>query len=136
VDTLLLKSGQVINDFTVAVTVLSNILKDKQNDIKSIIDNVNEASGTLNRIIKNAEHSLLTLPKSINDFSRAVDTISAYVEQINRSDTVFSLLKDNKVSQDLKNLIDNLNKISVNLLKVSQDMKEIVGEIMPPSEKQ
>jgi phospholipid/cholesterol/gamma-HCH transport system substrate-binding protein len=136
VDTLLLKSGQVINDFTVAVTVLSNILKDKQNDIKSIIDNVNEASGTLNRIIKNAEHSLLTLPKSINDFSRAVDTISAYVEQINRSDTVFSLLKDNKVSQDLKNLIDNLNKISVNLLKVSQDMKEIVGEIIPPSEKQ
>jgi hypothetical protein len=58
------------------------------------------------------------------------------VDQINKSDTVFSLLKDNQVSQDLKKTISNLNDISANLLKVSQDMKKIVGEVVGPDEKE
>ncbi len=136
VDTLLLKSDQVINDFTIAVTVLANILQEKKTNIENIIDNIDEASGSLNKIIKNAQKSLMNLPKSINEFSRAVETIAAYVDQINKSDTVFSLLKDNQVSQDLKKTISNLNDISANLLKVSQDMKKIVGEVVGPDEKE
>jgi len=135
-DSLLVKSDDVIRDFTIAVAVLSDILHDKKDAIRDIISNIDEASASLNKVIKNAEYSLMNLPKSINEFSSAVEKIAEYVDQINKSDTVFGLLKDNKVSQDLKTTISNLNIISVNLLKASQDMKEILSEIIGPAGQQ
>jgi phospholipid/cholesterol/gamma-HCH transport system substrate-binding protein len=134
IDTLLVKSEDVIQDFTVAVGVLSEILHEKKDDIKDIISNIDEASASLNKVITNAEYSLMNLPKSIDEFSRAVVKISKYVDQINNSDTVFGLLKDDKVSKDLKAAISNLNIISMNLLEASEDMKEILSEIIGPDE--
>jgi ABC-type transporter Mla subunit MlaD len=131
-DSVLLKSEDAIADLRFTITILSKILNEKQNSIKNIIDNINDASTSLNKVIKNAEYSLMNLPKSLNEFAKAVEIISQYVDHINTSDTVFSLLKDNKVSGDLKNTISNLNDISINLLKVSEDMKKIMGEIIEP----
>jgi phospholipid/cholesterol/gamma-HCH transport system substrate-binding protein len=133
-DSLLVKSDDVIKDFTVAVTVLSEILDEKKDAIKDIISNIDEASASLNKVIKNAEYSLMNLPKSIDEFSNAVEKIAVYVDQIDRSDTVFGLLKDDKISQELKTTISNLNNISLNLLEASEDMKEILSEIIGPSQ--
>jgi phospholipid/cholesterol/gamma-HCH transport system substrate-binding protein len=136
-DSFLLSSDTLIQDFTSAMSTLAEILRDNRDNINATLANLKAASASIKEYLSEDKARGPSLLKKMSDLMDNLDKssidMSAILEELSYKDSVVALLNQKETSADLKATLTNLKKISESLMSITADMKVMLDNIAGPA---
>jgi ABC-type transporter Mla subunit MlaD len=136
-DSFLLSSNTLIQDFTSAMSTLADILADNKDDIRTVIANLRESSDTLRKYMSDGEGTnssmLARFTSLLENLDKSSSALTRLLEDLASKDSVVTLLNQKETSSDMKVTLTNLRKISDGLVNITADLETIMAGVVGPA---
>ena len=137
IDAFMMSSETLIQDLTISMGVLSEILRNNQENIEQTLRNVRESTDALNASLAGTPDGAPTLLDKIDtvftNLEKTTAELNTLLAELNSSDSAISLLNRKETRADLEQTIANLREISENLVGVTEGLETIVGSVVGPA---
>jgi phospholipid/cholesterol/gamma-HCH transport system substrate-binding protein len=136
-DSFLLSSDTLIQDFTTVMSTLADILSENKENIHQTLGNLKDASASLKEYLRDDKADSPSLLKKmsvlLDNLDRSASALTAMLESLSSKDSVLTLLNQKETSADMKITLTNLKKISENLESIASDLKNLMNNVVGPS---